>query len=137
MPDNVKYQLAGGGVSVTYETEPASIGLTLDQSYAPFDGTSEVSGGDLTAQSSEPGVQLTGSLRRQTAGRGGPIDKTLFFTVFLPEAPPLSDSAEERDATGAAVFADPDPFGNVAPAYRAEALTGTISLPAQGPGGRF
>jgi hypothetical protein len=137
MPANIVYQLTGSGVSVKYETEPASVGLTLDESYAPFDGVSQVSGGELTEQSSDHGVQLTGALRRQVAGRGGPIDKTLIFTLFLPDAPTLTDTAEERDGTGAAVFADPDPFGNVAPGYRAVALTGTLSLPAQEPPGRF
>ena len=137
MPANIVYNLTGSGLSVKFETESASLELTFDDSYRPFDGTHQVSGGDLTVQSSDQGKQLTGAVHGETPGRGGPIKKTLFFTLFVPEAPPLSDSAEERDATGAAVFADPDPSGNLAPEYRAEALTGSLSLPAQGPGGRF
>lgn len=134
MSENIVYKLTGGGVSVKFETKPPSVELTLDGSYAPFDGTNQVSGDDLTEQWSDPGVQLTGTLRGETPGRGGPIEKTLAFTLFLPEAPPLSESADERDATGAVVFADRD--GYVFPVYRAEALTGTVSVPAQGPGGR-
>ena len=137
MPANIVYNLTGNGVSVKFETASSSVELTLVGSYGPFEGTHQVSGGDLTQQSGDQGVQLAGALHGEIAGRGGPIEKTLHFTLFVPAAPPLPDAAEDRDATGAGVFADPDPRGDVAPEYRAEALTGTVSLPAQGPGGRF
>jgi len=137
MSANTVYKLTGNGISVTYQTAPASVELTLDKSYRPFDGTNQVSGDDLTEQSGDQGVRLAGTLRGEIAGRGGPIEKMLHFTLFLPVAPAPSDSAEETDATGAAVFADPDPRGTVSPEYRAEALTGTVSSPAKGPGGRF
>jgi hypothetical protein len=137
MSANTIYKLTGNGVSVTYETSPASVELTLDDSYRPFDGTNQVTGGDLTEQFGAKGLQLTGTLHGEIAGRGGPIEQTLHFTLFLPLVPAPSDSAEEADATGAAVFADPDSRGGVSPAYRAEALTGTVSSPPAGPGGRF
>ena len=143
MPANIVYALTGSGVSVKYETGSASVELILDDSYGPFEGTHNVAGGDLTEASTDMGTQVTGALHGEVAGRGGPIEKTQLFTLFLPETPPLSDSAEESDATGAAVFADPDPRGTLAPEYRTATLTGTVSLPAQGPkpahgsGGRF
>lgn len=137
MSANTVYKLTGNGISVTYETAPATVELVLDDSYRPFDGTNQVSGGDLTEQSGEQGVQLSGTLHGEIAGRGGPIKKTLWFTLFLPAVPAPSDSAQESEATGAAVFAEPDPRGTVSPVYRAEALTGTVSSPATGPGGRF
>lgn len=135
MSANIVYKLAGSGVSVTFETEPKRVELTLDESYEPFNGTKQFSGGDLTEQSSDQGVQLTGTFRGQEPGRGGPIDITLVVDLFLPAAPPLSDSAEEKDTTGALVFYISAAYAD--PKYRAEALTGTVSLPAQGPGGRY
>ena len=137
MSANTIYKLTGDGLAVTYETSPASVELTLDDSYRPFDGTKQVIGGDLSEQSGDQGLQVAGTLRGEIAGRGGPIAKTLHFILFLPVAPDPADSAEERDATGAAVFADPDSRGGVSPEYRAEALSGTVSSPAKGPGGRF
>jgi hypothetical protein len=135
MSDNILYKLAGSGISVTYETKSDSVELTLDESYSPFDGTHQVSGGDLKKQPTDKGVQLAGALKYDTVGRGGPIHKTSSFMLFLPESPEPTDSEVEEDATGAVVFADQEPRSDIAPAYRAESLTGTLSVPAGVPSG--
>jgi hypothetical protein len=137
MSVNIVYTLAGGGVSLTYETEAGSVELTLDDSYSGAAGSYQLSGGDLTTQPSDSGVQLAGVLRYEEFGRGGPVKKTLNLTLFVPNSPDPTDSAAELDATGAVVFADPQPRAQIAPAYRAESLTGTLSVPAEAPPGRF
>lgn len=136
MPE-VVYRLTGSGLSMTYGTESNIVEFILDNSYSPFDGTFQTSGGDVTSQPTDKGLQLTGALHYQAVGRGGPIDKTSRFTLFLPDSPEPTDSAVEKDATGAVVFADPEPRADIAPAYRAESLTGTLSVPAREPSGRF
>jgi hypothetical protein len=130
MSGDTVYKLSGNGVSVTYGTESNNVELTLDESYSPFDGIHQVSGGDLMKQPGDQGVRLAGTLHYETAGRGGPIKKSSIFTLFLPEAPQPADSAVDADATGAVVFADPKPRSDIAPSYRAESLTGTLSVPA-------
>ena len=137
MPVNTVYKLTGSGISVTYEAKSDSVELVLDSSDSPFDGTFPVSGGDLTKQPTEKGLQLAGTLNYESVGRGGPIHKKSSFTLFLPESPEPTDFAVEKDATGALVFADPDPRSDIAPEYRAESLTGTLSVPAAEPPGRF
>ena len=138
MSVNITYQLSGTGLSLTYETEHESVELTLDDSYSPFDGTHQLSGQDVVKQPTDAGVRLAGTLTHDSVGRGGPIHKTRSFTLFLAESPEPADSAVEQDVTGAVVFADPQPgFGAAAPAYRAESLTGTLSVPALEPPGRF
>ena len=56
MPANIVYNLTGNGVSVKFETAASSVELTLDGSYGPFEGTHQVSGGDLTQQTGDQGV---------------------------------------------------------------------------------
>ena len=137
MSDNILYKFTGSGIAITYETKSDGVEFTLDESYSPFDGTHQVSGGDLTKQPTDKGVHLSGALHHDTVGRGGPIHKTSNFTLFLPDSPEPTDSAVEQDATGAVVFVDPEPRADIAPAYRAESLTGTLSVPAGEPSVRF
>jgi hypothetical protein len=137
MTVNTLYTLSGNGTSITYGTESDTLDLTLDDSYAPFDTTHRVPTSDVTTMPTDRGIALTAALHHQVAGRGGPIEKTRTFALFLPDAPVPGDTAVENDATGAFVFVDPEPHGEVAPAYRAESLTGTVSVPAREPAGRF
>jgi hypothetical protein len=137
MTANIVYTLTGSGTSITYGTESDTLDLTLDDSYAPFDTTHQVPTGDVTKKATDRGIALTAALHHQVAGRGGPIKKTRSFTLFLPGPPVPGDTAVQNDATGAFVFVDPEPPGEVAPAYRAESLTGTVSVPAREPAGRF
>lgn len=128
------FTLSGNGVSVTYDTGSGDMQVELDSSYAPFDGSHGVGGGNLASQSAGAGTQLTWELHHDTVGRGGPVHRTLALTLFLPAEPESTDSTVERDATGALVAADPAPRFGAAPSFRAAELSGTVTVAADPPG---
>ncbi|MFG1798386.1 hypothetical protein [Nocardia sp. NPDC049149] len=128
MTTNATFVLSGAGLKLTFATESDELTLDLDDTYAPFQGTHQLQSKDTDAGS--PGIQLTGSLRHQSVGRGGPIVRTAQVSVFLPDAP---DQGSAGTASGALVLAASDSEYDTAPQYYAVALTGTVNAP----GGRF
>lgn len=136
MTENVTYTLSATDVTLTYAAEAGELRLELGDAYSPFAGTHQLhSVPDALLPGA--GVRLTGTIRHESAGRGGPIVRTAQVTVFLPDAPPGGAELTEPAATGALVFADPDARGDASPTFGAVTLTGRITVPAAMAGGRF
>ncbi|WP_067835847.1 hypothetical protein [Nocardia lijiangensis] len=127
------YALTGAGLALTYAAGPVSLTLTLDETHNPFDGEHRLEGHQLNVHSPGAGTQVSGTLRYETVGRGGPIERERTFTLYLPDAPGAHTDPAELSATGAVVFADPESRADVTPEYRADSLTGTVSVAAQAP----
>ncbi|MQY30368.1 hypothetical protein [Nocardia aurantia] len=136
MTEQATYTLSATSVTLTYATETGELRLELGDAYSPFDGTHEL----LSAPEDLPpgaGIRLTGTVRHESVGRGGPLVRTARVTVFLPDAPAPGAEVAEPAATGALVFADPGARGETAPSFGAVTLTGRITVPAAIAGGRF
>ncbi|MFI6166189.1 hypothetical protein ACIBCN_05315 [Nocardia sp. NPDC051052] len=136
MTINATYTLTGTDLHLTYAAESGSLDITLGDSFSPFNATHQL---QSTPADHEPGtgIVLTGTIEHRSVGRGGPIVRTARLTVFLPDAPEPGSAAVELAATGAVVTSNPEAGGDAAPQYQAAGLTGTVTVPAAAPAGRF
>lgn len=136
MTSNATYTLAGTDLQLTYAAGSGSLEIVFGDSFSPFNGTHQL---QSTPPDHKPGtgVVLTGTIEHRSVGRGGPIVRTAQLTVFLPDAPEPDSAAVELAATGAVVTSNPEAGSDAAPQYQAAALTGTVTVPAAAPAGRF
>ncbi|MFI7000309.1 hypothetical protein [Nocardia sp. NPDC050175] len=135
MTTKATYTLTGTDLQLSYSAATGDLEIVLGETFS-FNGTHSL---QSTPADHEPGTGtvLTGTIEHRSAGRGGPIVHTAQVTVYLPDAPEPDSAAVELAATGALVLAYPEAGGDAAPQYQAVALTGTLTVPAAAPAGRF
>jgi hypothetical protein len=126
MTSAATYKLSGGGVEVTYLAATTVVEIVLDDSFGPF----QVDDAQTTeSEQNGDSFVVKAQLTREVASRAGTRTERLDVRVYLPAADPPSDTATEVNATGAIVLIAPGSPRT----FRAETLTGTLSVPAGSP----
>jgi hypothetical protein len=125
------YKLNGNGVTVTYGTGDTGLELMLDESFSPLGGTHQLAETDLAVtEPGDTGFEVSATVTKEIAGRAGPRTTSLGVRLFLGGEATAEPSAQS-DSSGEAVFIT----AGSPPQFRAEGLSGTVSVAADG-GGR-